>query len=239
MNNCHITENNFLEKLKIIENFVNFVKSLHIPPSTKVLDIVGFLEDIFKPGEVYLLNINPNDVKGIEKSFVTDATKTPFKEETWDIITSFDVIEHLINPDDFLAECFRVLKRGGWFVLSTPNLADLYSRITFLLGYTPFSYDPSKLRIASPFSKVIHTDRGHKSVFTFKHLKLLLEIHGFKIIWTKGYPYCDDFYLNLDPKKGGREIGFYKLRKALNVVLPNSLREGMLFICQKPESKKC
>ena len=60
-----------------------------------------------------MLNINPNDIKSVNNSIAGDATQLPLKDETFDVITSFDLIEHLINPDDFLAESFRVLKWGG------------------------------------------------------------------------------------------------------------------------------
>lgn len=168
-----------------------------------------FLTSIFPGAEILLMNINPKDVQGVRDSIIGSAVKMPFKDATFDVITSFDLIEHLINPDDFLSESFRILKRWGWLVISTPNLADFYSRITFLFGYTPFSYDPSsKFKVAVPFSKVRDIDRGYKSVFTFKALGELLMIHGFKIIQKEGYCYCDDFYISFDSRRQKREIGF-------------------------------
>ena len=168
----------------------------------------------------------------IEKSFISDAYKTPFKDETLDIITSFDIIEHLIDPDAFLTESFRILKWGGYFMISTPNLADFYSRLIFLFGYTPFSYNPSKFRVAVPFSK-LDTNMGHKSVFTYKGLKEILSIHGFEIIKSYGYSYTDSFYINLDRTKRERELGFYRFRRILDKLLPKGCKEGMLFICHK------
>ncbi len=116
-------------------------------------------------------------------------------------------------------------------MLSTPNLADLYSRMIFIFGYTPFSYNPSKYRVASPLTKT-ETDMGHKSVFTYKGLMELLLIHGFKIIKSVGYCYCDSFY-GIDSKKEKREVGFFQNRIFVNKLLPKTMREGMLFICKK------
>lgn len=73
--------------------------------------IIWILQDIFKQQNIGLLNINAHDVKN-SPSIIGNATRLPFRNEIWDIITSFDLIEHLINSDDFLAEVFRVLKRG-------------------------------------------------------------------------------------------------------------------------------
>ena len=205
---------------------------------TRILDVGGIcsyydiLKMIFPRGEIALLNINPDYVKGVDNAIVSNATKLPFKNETWNVITSFDLIEHLINPDDFLAEVFRVLKSGGFFIISTPNLADLYSRISFLFGNTPFFYNPSKFRVATPFCK-LNTNMGHKSVFTHKALKQLLSLREFKIIQSEGYCYCDPFYFNVYPGKKKREAGFYGLRKTLDKILPKTMREGMLFICRK------
>ena len=52
---------------------------------------------------------------------VGDATKLPFKNEYFDIIVSFETIEHINEYKKFLEECKRVLKKGGVFVCSTPN----------------------------------------------------------------------------------------------------------------------
>lgn len=44
-----------------------------------------------------------------------------FAPETFDVVCSFEVIEHLIEIDRFVAEIHRVLKPGGTFYVSTPN----------------------------------------------------------------------------------------------------------------------
>src|SRR3989338_10192071 len=36
-----------------------------------------------------------------------------FKNETFDIVFSGQVVEHLLDPDFFLDECYRVLKKNG------------------------------------------------------------------------------------------------------------------------------
>lgn len=42
-----------------------------------------------------------------------DARKMDFKDETFDYIILSDVIEHIPDTEVFLAECLRVLKKGG------------------------------------------------------------------------------------------------------------------------------
>ena len=63
-------------------------------------------------------------LRGI-KTFNLDLSKDkiPLNDNSVDLVTAFEVIEHLINPDNMLKEVFRVLKEGGHLLLSTPNLA--------------------------------------------------------------------------------------------------------------------
>jgi ubiquinone/menaquinone biosynthesis C-methylase UbiE len=40
----------------------------------------------------------------------------------YDAIVSFETLEHLPRPDDFLKRCYHVLKPGGVIIVSTPNV---------------------------------------------------------------------------------------------------------------------
>lgn len=59
------------------------------------------------------------------KIVVGDITddKWPFERETFDVVTCFDVVEHLAEPDDFFRMVRTVLKWGGIVVVTTPNLS--------------------------------------------------------------------------------------------------------------------
>lgn len=52
---------------------------------------------------------------------VADVTRTPCADASFGLITSFETIEHLAEPDRLIDECARVLRPGGTLVLSTPN----------------------------------------------------------------------------------------------------------------------
>lgn len=47
----------------------------------------------------------------------------PFDENYFDIVVSFQVIEHIDDESGFISEIYRVLKPGGRFLLTTPNKA--------------------------------------------------------------------------------------------------------------------
>ena len=57
---------------------------------------------------------------GIE-TYVGNACQIPLKDNSVDIVISFETIEHIENPLQFIAECFRVLTNNGQILISTPN----------------------------------------------------------------------------------------------------------------------
>jgi len=75
-----------------------------------------------------------------------DRVGLPFPDARFDLVTCTEVIEHLEYYRRCLRETWRVLKPGGIFVLSTPNILNLKSRVRFLgfgfhnlFGPLPFS----------------------------------------------------------------------------------------------------
>lgn len=44
-----------------------------------------------------------------------------FEDESFDYVISFQVIEHIKQDKEFVKEVWRVLKKGGRFIVSTPN----------------------------------------------------------------------------------------------------------------------
>ncbi|WP_269931498.1 glycoside hydrolase family 99-like domain-containing protein [Aminobacter sp. HY435] len=50
-----------------------------------------------------------------------DATKLPFEDASFDVVTSFETIEHFEGHEAFLAEVARVLRPDGILIISSPN----------------------------------------------------------------------------------------------------------------------
>ena len=48
---------------------------------------------------------------------------------SFDVVTFWEVIEHVSDPRDFLSRIARLLKRGGWALLSTPDAGSLVARM--------------------------------------------------------------------------------------------------------------
>ncbi len=107
----------------------------------KILDLgcgTGYgSKELMKLGakEVSGIDINREAIKFAIKNFQTksdirtkkltfqvgDSTKLPFRNNSFDVIVSFEVIEHIQNYRKYLQEVFRVLKNRGYFIFSTPN----------------------------------------------------------------------------------------------------------------------
>lgn len=52
---------------------------------------------------------------------MADAVRLPFRDLSFETIVSFETIEHISKPDNFLARCRQLLDSSGRFVVSTPN----------------------------------------------------------------------------------------------------------------------
>ena len=54
---------------------------------------------------------------------VIDGLGLPFPDDSFDLVTSFQVVEHVADPVPYLQEIRRVLRPGGIAILTTPNAA--------------------------------------------------------------------------------------------------------------------
>jgi ubiquinone/menaquinone biosynthesis C-methylase UbiE len=56
----------------------------------------------------------------------------PYPDQSFDLVTATEVVEHLENPRFFIREIARILKPGGYVILSTPNILNTKSRLRFM-----------------------------------------------------------------------------------------------------------
>ena len=146
----------------------------------------------------YLFEASKRDIKtrfsNLNKAF-------PFEDETFNVIISQQVIEHLYFLDSFIKEVFRVLKPNGYAVISTENLASWHNVFALLLGYQPFSCSVSEdFNIGNPFSphymESVRDPLIHVRILTPRALEELLKIQGFqveKIVGAGYYPFSGKF----------------------------------------------
>ena len=106
-------------------------------------------------------------------------------EKEFDIVIASQVIEHLWNTDGFVEEMYRVLKPGGYAIISTPNLASWHNLVYLLLGKQP------DVATVSDELYPWKEKPGHRRVFTATELIKLLKFHGFaveEVVGTSYYP---------------------------------------------------
>jgi ubiquinone/menaquinone biosynthesis C-methylase UbiE len=112
--------------------------------------------------------------------------KIDFPDEAFDFIFCGDVIEHLFSPDFLIEEIYRILKHGGYAIISTPNLATWKNRISLLLGWQPFFTEVStKYRVGNPRLPK-GTPSGHIRMFTPGAIKELVQLYGFEVEKIRG-----------------------------------------------------
>jgi SAM-dependent methyltransferase len=62
-----------------------------------------------------------------------DRVPLPLPDGFADVVAAVEVVEHLENPRAFCRELARIVKPGGWIVITTPNQLSLLSLLTLAL----------------------------------------------------------------------------------------------------------
>lgn len=131
-----------------------------------------------------------------------------FPSHQFDLVTSLEVIEHLVNHELFLEEINRLLKPKGYLLISTPNIAWWGYRLEAFLGRPP------------------KKEGYHLRFFTYNTLTELLEQSGFKIINSASHttiPFINRLLIKLKLKPVHPVVSFR----------PNLLAQDLVFLCQK------
>jgi SAM-dependent methyltransferase len=95
----------------------------------------------------------------------------PFADNSFDLITAFEVIEHLRRWQDLLDEARRVLRPGGILLVSTPNKA-WYAEARGAAGPNPwhvreFEYGEFKAALEAVFTHVHLWTQNHSGAIAF------------------------------------------------------------------------
>jgi len=91
--------------------------------------------------------------RGIKTKQFDIEKKWPLSSNSFDVVVSNQVIEHLVGTDHFITEIKRVLKPGGYTVISTENLSSWHNIFALVLGYQDFSHHLiKKAHVGNPLS---------------------------------------------------------------------------------------
>jgi 2-polyprenyl-3-methyl-5-hydroxy-6-metoxy-1,4-benzoquinol methylase len=143
--------------------------------TNRILDVgcgIGYFLDVAKARgwEVYGTEYTDSAVKICEDKGIImhSGALDPlnYEPESFDVITSFEVIEHINTPNEEIPRIFSLLRKGGYFYVTTPNFNSL---LRYYLG-------PKYNVIGWP---------EHLSYYTPKTLETLMLNHGFKKVWVQ------------------------------------------------------
>ena len=67
--------------------------------------------------------------------FDLDSGQVPLPEASADVVVAVEVIEHLENPREFARQLVRLVKPGGWVVITTPNQLSFLSLLTLVVKH--------------------------------------------------------------------------------------------------------
>jgi SAM-dependent methyltransferase len=110
--------------------------------------------------------------------------RLPFESNTFDAVLCDWVLEHVASPSEFLAEVYRVLKKGGAFFFRTPNswhYVAIISKLTpdwfhhrvanWARGYPATAHDPWPTHYRLNSRKVVNSE-GRKAGFDQIELRM-------------------------------------------------------------------
>ena len=117
-----------------------------------------------------------------------DPPGLPIVDGAADVVIMSEVIEHLVDPDQAMAEVRRVLRPGGSLLLSTPNLAAWYNRGLLAFGFQPVFSEVSLRGVYGRPGRVV---AGHLRLFTRRALAEFLAASGFRCVRIAGAAYHD------------------------------------------------
>jgi SAM-dependent methyltransferase len=152
--------------------------------------------------------------KGVKVSTFDLNGKFDYEDNFFDVVHSNQVIEHLYDTDNFISEIYRVLKPGGYAVISTVNLASWHNIFSLIFGFQPFDVSNISVKgnIGNPASlwHRIESDSTrnkswqHVRVLTLHALKEFLKVYKFTDIESKsvGYYPLPNFVASIDKNHG-------------------------------------
>jgi len=144
-----------------------------------------------------------------------DGKTLPFPDAQFDSIVSFEVFEHVFNPDELFTELNRVLKPGGKILISVPFAWGEHEQPYDYARYT--SFGASHLLAKNDFRVVnlVKTTSHYLAISQlfiayvshyclprsrdlgfFSQLAVIFPLTAFALLWDKLLPKSSDYFAN-------------------------------------------
>ena len=122
-----------------------------------------------------------NEVDGVEFR-VGDIFDMHFADDTFDCVVFLETIEHVYEPATFLREFHRILKPGGFLVLSTPNATSYHNLLRQLFLLTTRKRQLRTVERIATEPRDTGTQRDHIYNWDFETLFRLANRCGFDYV---------------------------------------------------------
>jgi SAM-dependent methyltransferase len=181
--------------------------------------------------------IYARDALGLEDIRPIETKRTDaWPDDEFDVVCSFDVLEHVHDLKAFLEECLRVVRPGGHFFHATPG----YDSTSHWLGRSLARYSPTKRTrhlagiLCNVQPEMIGQGGGHVSTIGIRSVRWFSNMYSLKIEnmeYVNSYTYSNEHYAALLPllRNLPRRIGASAFR-AVRATIKNKL----VFLAQVP-----
>ena len=132
-----------------------------------------------KCARVIGIDVDPHgqDNPFLDEFRLIEGQRWPLEDESADLIVSDNVLEHVEDPDHFLAECNRILKPGGYVCIRTPNVLSYFG---LMARFVPNRRHVTVLEKAKESVKEQDTFPTLYRCNTVRSLRQALSKHGFE-----------------------------------------------------------
>lgn len=147
----------------------------YVKPEFSVLDIgsadgpaVAFIDEVLQggSGKKIAMDIIPDGLGSDD--ILGSVEDIPVDDESFNVVSAFDVIEHVEHEDVGLEEILRVLKPGGYFFMSVPAYQWAWSKHDEVLHhYRRYTTPRARKALEKAGFKVIKSSYGFRGTFPF------------------------------------------------------------------------
>lgn len=135
---------NFLQKVWHSRKISSFEEIAKKRKYQKILDIgcaggtlTQKMSQVLPNSQIIAIDIYQNAIKYAQQKYpnitfkIADAHKLPFRSKSFDLVVSYETIEHVVDPLKVFKEVFRVLKKDGHAIVAMDSGNWLFKIIWF------------------------------------------------------------------------------------------------------------
>lgn len=228
MNKFNYENKNYLQKLNDLSpsyysKYIEYIKKYLHEKNLVFLDVGcgnGFvLGSLQKKGytngygiDISRLFIKEAKSKGLKNVYHYGGEEFPFKKNYFDLIGSFNVLEHTHDPSKFIKRQLSLLKIGGFIIITCPNflssvIISPHPRVNGIIAKLRnfvkvqekiFSHKDKPFQMMKPIiRKNFQYDDDAIVITNLMDIKKLLKKNNCKIVYESGFINYDNFFVKL------------------------------------------